>query len=434
MAIWVLKRLIRKLAPHGAKHAVAVRFSDGQVYTNREDGAPFDVRVTFKTRSAEWRTLLMLPNGFFDAYIDEEIDVEGENPLKKIVELGHDAGLDKTGSFWTQFLSGSPLAYLDTVLNEWRENNIVPAKAIANAEFHYALPVELFRHKLGETVGYSEGIWTDETRSLNQAKHNLYETIASKLVLKPGMTVLEVGSGWGFLPIYLAKNYGVEVIVYNPVEAQNAYMTARFARHGVSDRIRLVRGTHRDIAKEGAESVDRFVSIGVHEHHGYDKRMYHMWWDSISHVLRHGGIGVISTSSFMHYKHTSRLTLKHIWPGGHIPSVPLEIAILSEKDLTLVDWENLWPHYHKTICTWRDRFKHYWPEIRSSNPDVFTERFRRRWTFYLEVVPETFERINDLSHFTVVKGRDAATFPRLLRERLSTVNYRTGTDPVECYE
>ena len=136
----------------------------------------------------------------------------------------------------------------------------------------------------------------------------------------------------------------------------------------------------------------------------------------------------------MDYDMTGYLTLKYIWPGGHIPSVPLEIAIMHEEGFMLVEWENLWPHYHKTLSLWRDRFKKYWPQIHASNPEVFDERFRRRWTMYLEAVPETFERRLDCSHFIFVKGRHKDAYPHTLEDRYRNARFRTGDDPVECYE
>jgi cyclopropane-fatty-acyl-phospholipid synthase len=81
------------------------------------------------------------------------------------------------------------------------------------------------------------------------------------------MALLEVGAGWGYMAMYMAKRYGVDVTVYNPVRRQNDYMCERFRRHGLDGKIRLVEGDHRDIARENGR-FDRFVSIGVQEHAG----------------------------------------------------------------------------------------------------------------------------------------------------------------------
>jgi cyclopropane-fatty-acyl-phospholipid synthase len=431
MSTRILKYIFRIIAEHNKTWRVLAKFADKSEYRNYEEGTPH-LTITFHTRGAQWWTILFLPIGLFDGYVDGTIDLEGENPIHILAILGHAAGIESKKKF--SFISQNPLAWFRHKWCEWTQDNVVRSRAIANAEFHYALPVDLFKYKLGETLGYSEGYWVDGTQNINQAKHNLYEYICQKLQLKPGMKVLEVGSGWGFLPIYMVKNYDVDVIVYNPTKEQNDYMRERFKRHGVSDRIRIEFGVHGDIMKEGKGTIDRFVSIGVHEHHGMRKTMYTEWWHSISHILKEKGIGVISTSSFMDYRMTGYLTLKYIWPGGHIPSVPLEISMLHKEGLTLIEWENLWPHYYKTLMLWRDRFKQYWPQIHASNPKVFDERFKRRWTMYLEGVPETFERGLDNSHFIFVKGRDVNAYPHTLEDRYTNAKFRTGNDSVECYE
>ncbi len=432
MTTYVLKKVFEKIAPPSSQYRVHATFADKSTYTNYKKGEQADIIVTFKTLGAEWWTILFFPSGFLDCYVNGTVDLEGENPIHIMAKLAHAAGVDKGSRY--SFFSQSPLALIRQTWQEKQQDNAIRQQAIENAEFHYALPVELFKRMLGETVGYSEGYWTPGTQNLNQAKHNLYEYVCQKLQLKPGMKVLEVGSGWGFLPIYMVKNYDVDVIVYNPTQEQNDYMRERFKRHGVSDRIRIELGVHEDIVKEGKGTIDRFVTIGVQEHHGLKESLYEAWWRSISHVLKDKGIGVISTSSFMDYGMTAYAVLKYIWPGGHIPSVPLEISTLHKEGFTLIEWENLWPHYYKTLMLWRDRFKEYWPHIHASNPKVFTEHFRRRWTMYLEGVPEVFERGLDNSHFLFVKGRPPDEYPLTLEDRYKNAKFRTGDDTVECYE
>jgi cyclopropane-fatty-acyl-phospholipid synthase len=211
-----------------------------------------------------------------------------------------------------------------------------------------SLPPALFEHMLGGTVGYSEGLWSPGTMTLDQAKFNLYEYICRKLRLEPGMAVIEVGAGWGYMAMYMTKRYGVDVTVYNPVRRQNDYMRERFRRHGLDKKIRLVEGDHRDIVRESGH-FDRFVSIGVHEHAGYSLRQYRLWAESIAAAVKEGGIGVVSTTSWMARKMTGLLTLKYIFPGGHVPSLPETLAAFDRAGLMLVEVENLWPHYRRTM-------------------------------------------------------------------------------------
>ncbi len=91
---------------------------------------------------------------------------------------------------------------------------------------------------------------------------------------------------------------------------------------------------------------------------------------------------------------TGLLTLKYIFPGGHVPSLPDTLAAFQRAGLTLLEIENLWPHYKRTMDEWRKNFAREWPEIQKSDPSVFTETFRRRWIMYLEGTKATFDRLS----------------------------------------
>jgi cyclopropane-fatty-acyl-phospholipid synthase len=425
-----LRKIFERVGAESRATALRVGFSDGSVYQSCANNAQDKVSVRFRTRRAEWRTLLFFYEGLFESFISGDVDLEGEQPISTLARLGHSAGFDSEKS-WTRVLR-NPLSKIREWAQEWRQDGSGRAQSIRNADFHYSLPPALFEAMLGDTVGYSEGLWTPDTKTLNQAKFNNYENVCRKLRLKPGMTVLEVGAGWGYMPIYMAKRYLVDVTVYNPVRRQNDYMRERFRRHGVAEKIRLVEGDHRDIVRENGR-FDRFVSIGVHEHAGYRSKQYRMWADSIAAALKEGGIGVVSTTSWMVRQMTGLLTLKYIFPGGHVPSLPETLAAFDRAGLMLIEVENLWPHYQRTMDEWRKNFARSWPEIQKSDPSVFTERFRRRWTMYLEATGEAFGDSLDLSHIVFGKGRRADYFPISSGSRPAEADFIGGNEEPECY-
>lgn len=386
--------------------------------------------IRFRTRRAEWHTLIFFYEGLFESYVSGDVDLEGNQPITTLARMGHDIRL-VPAAFWRHMLR-NPLNAMRQWLQEWRQDSSNRDRAITNAEFHYALHPALFEHMLGDTVGYSEGLWAPDTETLNQAKFNNYEYICRKLHLQPGMKVLEVGPGWGYMPIYLAKRYGADVTVYNPVRRQNEYMRERFRRHGLGDKIHLIEGDHRDIAQGGAR-FDRFVSIGVHEHAGYRLKLYRLWARSIAAALKDGGIGVVSTTSFMVHQMTNLLTLKYIFPGGHLPSLPDTLTAFDHAGLMLVEVENLWPHYQRTMDEWRKNFAQHWPKIQQADPAIFTEKFRRAWTMYLEGTVEVFRDSLDLSHIIFTKGRDADYYPRLRGFFHTEAELMGGERQPECY-
>ena len=248
IARFALRKIFERIAGGQRGTALRVEFSDGSVYQSDPGTERSDVLVRFRTARAERRTLLFFYEGLFESFIDGDVDLEGEQPIAALARLGHNTGI-VPGRLWADMLR-NPLNAVRQLAQEWRHDGSDRARSIRNADFHYSLPPALFEHMLGDTVGYSEGLWTDETKTLSQAKFNNYEEVCRKLRLEPGMQVLEVGAGWGYMPIYMAKRYGADVTVYNPVRRQNDYMRERFRRHGLDEKIRLVEGDHRDIARE----------------------------------------------------------------------------------------------------------------------------------------------------------------------------------------
>ena len=409
--------------------ALRVEFADGSFYQNDADNDR-NVLIRFRTSGAEWHSLIFFYEGLFECFIDGSIDLEGNQPIAALARLGHNTGI-VPGQLWTDMLR-NPLNALRQLAQERRHDGRDRAQSIRNAEFHYAQPLALFEHILGGTMGYSEGLWTDETRTLDQAKFNVYEEICRKLRLEPGMKVLEVGAGWGYMPIYMAKRYGVEVTVYNPVRRQNEYVRERFRRHELERVIELVEGDHRDIVRE-RDRFDRFVSIGVHEHAGHSPKQYQLWAGSIAAALKKGGVGFVSTTSLMVRERTNLLTLKYIFPGGHLPSLPDTLAAFARAGLMVVEVKNLWPHYQRTVEEWRKNFARAWPEMQKADPAVFTEKLRRTWTMYLEGTSEIFGDSLDLSHIVFTKGRAANLYPLLRNGDHDDAALVGGDQEPECY-
>jgi cyclopropane-fatty-acyl-phospholipid synthase len=125
-------------------------------------------------------------------------------------------------------------------------------------------------------------------------------------------------------------------------------------------------------------------------------------------ALRPGGIGVLSTTTYMEHVPTEYLTIKYIFPGGQVPSLPRALELMDDFGLHAVDIEDLSAHYQRTAEEWLKNFDAKWPEIKSANPSIFKEKFRRIWTFYLSGVIENFRpgggNLN-VHHITFEKGK-----------------------------
>lgn len=432
LAKLVLRQIFAFATRRAPGHRLQLTFVDGSTtkfYRNPPAAEP-DIHIVFKTAAAERHAAVNFYPGLFEAYIDQEVDILGSRPIARLADLGHAAlGSKRSMDGIAGVLRHNPIVRVKQVLQELRQNSKDLVRAKQNAIYHYGLPPEFFEYLLGDTVGYSEGYWRDGTDDLNRAKVDNYHHVARKLRLEAGLKVVEVGAGWGYMPLVMAKTYGVDVTVYNPVPRQNEYMRSRFARHGMAERIKVLERDHRDLRDE-PEAYDRYVSVGVYEHVGRDG--YRDWIESIAVALKPGGIGVLSTTTKMVRQMTEYLTLKYIFPGGHLPSLPLTLAMMDRFGLTVVDLENLWPHYRRTVACWRDNLDHHWETIRTTDPSVFDERFRRIWTMYLEGTMETFQAGLDLFHIVFVKGRDPEFYP-LTRDFLRPQTERAAARELEFY-
>jgi cyclopropane-fatty-acyl-phospholipid synthase len=396
----VVRALIRRIVAsvaEGQKYHLEVVFSDGSTFHSTRLGEP-DATIVLRNRAAEWKMALGGVHEFLEAYFAGDVDIVGQSALRKLVHLGYRKPF---GRF------EHPVTLIKRRLLEWRQNNRDLARAKRNATFHYGLPTEFFHLVLGDTYGYSEGFWKDDTRTLDQAQHDNFDLICRKLCLSPGDKLVEIGPGWGYMAMLAAERYGADVTCYGLVRSQNDAMRALMAARPVAGRITLVERDHRDLANEPA-AYDRFVSIGVHEHAGRDCN--EQWVRSIATGLRPGGIGLISATFNIDKRPTNYCTIKHIFPGGYIPSLAETLILMAKHGLDVRAVDNRSYHYRRTVEQWRRNLEAGWERIRAIDPARFDERFRRAWLFYLDGAAETFEAARETIncfHVTFVKGHDA---------------------------
>lgn len=389
----VLRRIFQTVA-RGQRTTLRVVFADGSTYANRE-GEP-DVTIVFRTAAAERRLLLLGYVGLFEAYFDGDVEFIGDRAV---------AGLMRMAFSSTYRYRANPLLLAMRKYIEWRDDNQDFTKAKANARRHYGLPVEFFQLMLGDDCLYAEGYWTDQATTLADAQRARCDLICRKLMLRPGDKLVEVGSGWGYMAMHAAEKYGAEVVNYGLVPEQNQVMQQRLQRQKLTDRVRIVERDHRELLQQ-PNAYDRYVSIGVYEHAG--RHCQPIWIKSIATALKPGGIGMISTTGYIARFATELLTIKYVFPGGSVPSLPRTLELLDAHGLHVVDVEELSWHYQRTAEHWLANFERRWPEIRAIHPERFTERFRRIWTYYLCGVIEGFRpgggNLN-LHHIVFTKGK-----------------------------
>lgn len=265
------------------------------------------------------------------------------------------------------------------------------------ARQHYDRSTELYVAMLGPTMQYTCAYFgvDGESMTLDDAQQRKLDLIARKLHLQPGMTVLELGGGFGGLALHLARHYQCRVVSYNISRDQVEF--ARAWCEGLPVEFRLQ--DYREAASDPVQ-YDRVVSIGLMEHVG--PQNYRRFFQIVRARLAPGGLALVHTIG----GHTSKATVdrwidRYIFPGGVIPS-ERQLAAAKEGLFVLEDWHNFGPDYDRTLLAWDENFRARWPALRQ-DPSL-DERFYRMWRYYLNSTAGAF-RARRLNLWQLVLSR-----------------------------
>jgi cyclopropane-fatty-acyl-phospholipid synthase len=400
----IAKRVFKYRSKANANVLLRLIFPDGEEYQTAA-GTP-KVTIIFKSKAALRRSILFDQIGLIEGYKEGLIDIKGHDALHELIKIGYKAG--SNGFAWHV---RNPLSLAKKLLLQYRTSNKSRKQAKRNAVHHYGMPAEFFRLFLGDTYGYTEGYYENGDESLDEAQHKKFDYICRKLRLQKGDKLVEVGAGWGYMSVLAAEKYGAQVTNYGLIEEQNRVMQRSIDEKDLNDKVKIVVKDHRELLNE-PEKYDKYVSIGVYEHAGLDCQ--EEWIKSIAACLKPGGTGVISTLCHMNRQRTNYLIDKYIFPGGNMPGLADTIRYMENNGLTVVDMENLRPHYLRSLQEWYKLFVKNWPKIQAINPELFDESFKRIWSVYLLGSIEGFnsdsQRLN-VFHIVFTKGRDVDFYP-----------------------
>ncbi len=274
--------------------------------------------------------------------------------------------------------------------------------SFANVHHHYDLDEELFRAFLDRDMHYSCAYFREPDMSLESAQLAKCNHIARKLLMEPGQQILDIGCGWGSLALHLSETVGVSVVGLTLSAEQLRVARAEAARRGLSERVEFRLQDYR--AHHG--QYDRIVSVGMFEHVG--RRNFRRYFEQLRQQLRPRGVAVLHTiGSTRPPNSTNAWFRRHIFPGGHIPSLSTMSAAIEKSGLKTGDVEILRPHYALTLKEWNRRFQ----SQRAHFAATKGERFCRMWEFYLVTSQTAFEH-GDLVVFQFqLGGRDAPIPP-----------------------
>lgn len=247
---------------------------------------------------------------------------------------------------------------------------------------HYDIGNALYEAMLGRTMTYSGGYWRGAA-NLDEAQEAKLDLACQKLGLRPGLRVLDIGSGWGSFAKYAAERYGVSVVGLTVSQEQATFAARLCAGLPVEIRLQDYRAVN--------DTFDRIVSIGMFEHVGV--RNYRTYFERVRRCLAADGLFLLHSIGGLRPTHTADPWIgKYIFPNSMLPSAS-QIHRAAEGLFVVEDWHNFGADYDKTLMAWWRNFDAAWPTLRQR----YDERFYRMWRYYLLTCAGSFRaRSNQL--------------------------------------
>ena len=310
--------------------------------------------------------------GAAEAYMAELWDTPDLVAAIRVLAASRDAMADME--------KGAARLYAGLLKIAHRMNRNSLAGSRRNIAAHYDLGNAFFAEWLDARMQYSSGIFAAPDDSLEQAQEAKLARIAERLALGPDDHLLEIGTGWGGLAIYMAETTGCRVTTTTISKEQHAHAVEAVAEAGLTDRIEVLLKDYRDL--DG--TYDKLVSVEMIEAVGAD--YLDTYLNTIQSRLKPDGLALIQAITIEDFRYADALKSvdfikRYIFPGSFIPSVSAIAGSMARAtDLGLIELFDFGESYARTLRAWRERFEAGWARIA---PMGFDETFRRRWRFYL---------------------------------------------------
>jgi cyclopropane-fatty-acyl-phospholipid synthase len=298
-----------------------------------------------------------------------------------------------------------------------------------NVSHHYDLSAKLFDLFLDPDWQYSCAYFEPSDISLEEAQLAKKRHIAAKLLMEQGQKVLEIGSGWGGMAMYLAEAYNADVTGITLSHEQLDVSRRRAAKRSLADRVRFELQDYRYYKDK---TFDRIVSVGMFEHVGVAN--YAGFFRKCAELLDKDGVMVLHSIGRPKPSYaTNPFIEKYIFPGGYIPSVGEVVPHVEKAGLLVKDVEILSIHYAETLKAWRERFLARKEEAVA----LYDERFVRMWEFYLAGSEIAF-RYDELFVFQMQIARQQYAVPNnrtyIAEREASLKSFEAGRAPLDKVE
>lgn len=352
------------------------------------------VAIRLTDNSIARRMVFASSMAWCEAYMDGKLLIE-EGSLSEFLEL-----YGRSGKLIEQSWLGEIYRICYSLLAAVHHYNPI-GRARRNVAHHYDLSGKLYDQFLDSDRQYSCAYFPMGNEDIETAQLLKKRHIAAKLDIKPGMTVLDIGSGWGGMGLYLARNLDCKVIGVTLSEEQYKVSNQRVKEAGLEGSVRFELRDYRTLS----EPVDRIVSVGMLEHVG--QFQYGEYFNKVRELLKPDGVALIHTIARMGKpKPIGSWIRKYIFPGAYLPSTSQLARATERSNLWITDIENLRLHYSKTLSRWYERFARHRQEI----AQLYDERFCRMWELYL-LGCETVFRVQGITVLQIQLSREINALP-----------------------
>ena len=377
------KWLLQKIYRAAGRPAVRLKLRNGPE-VSPADALPV-ASLVIPDRKTLFRLLLDPEAEFGDAYSKGRITLDGD--LVSALEI-----------FYRSMPQGEQVSWYVKLASKFVElvqrNSLHGSRR--NIHQHYDLNTDFFRLWLDPQLVYTCAYFPSPDATLEQAQLAKLDYVCRKIQLQPGERVVEAGCGWGALALHMAKNYGVTVRAFNISREQILIARRRAKELGLSHQVEFIEDDYRNISGE----CDAFISLGMLEHVG--REHYRNLGSIIDRSLAKTGRGLLHFIGRNHPRPFSTWTRKRIFQGAYAPALSEAMQVLEPWDLSVLDVENLRPHYAKTLEHWLARFEKSSRQI----SEMFGPDFVRAWRLYLAGAVAGFH-VGTLQLFQLVFARTA---------------------------
>ncbi|MDP6517744.1 MAG: cyclopropane-fatty-acyl-phospholipid synthase family protein [Alphaproteobacteria bacterium] len=389
--------LLELLFNHVMARGTLTAIDPGGAAARYGDGTAPAVTIRFHDRASQRRVVRNPQLGIPEAYMSGGLTIENGSIYDFLDLVG--ANLAVTGPNWIMRARDR----LALMLRRLAQRNPI-GRAQRNVAHHYDLSGEFYDLFLDSDRQYSCAYYDGPDDDLESAQEHKKRHIAAKLLVEPNHKVLDIGSGWGGLSLYLAAETGADVTGVTLSTEQHKVSQRRVAERGLDHKVRF----HLRDYRQDTSIYDRIVSVGMFEHVGVGH--YGEFFRKVRDSLAEDGVALIHTIGRIEEPGTTNPFIrKYIFPGGYVPAMSEVVSSIERTGLYVTDIEVLRLHYAETLRAWRTRFVASWDRAKA----LYDERFCRMWEYYLAASEVSFRHLGSVVfQFQLARRQDAVPLTR----------------------